>query len=100
MGLTRQSIISSDCITAFWLVIEAKFYTGCTFSHNLIFARLVEHMESMENGEPIVKPNIKPNIRAKLCKIKKLNQEINANVMFNYVAIFLHTRIHKANINY
>jgi len=51
-----QSIILSACITAFWLVIEAKFYTRGTC---FIFARLVEHREFMKYGEPVVKLNIR-----------------------------------------
>jgi len=53
-----QSIILGACITAFWLIIEAKIYMGCTSCHNLIFARIFEHMEFMEYGEPIVKPDV------------------------------------------
>jgi len=52
----NQKILS---ITAFWLVIEGSFfYPGCTSCHNLIIARLVEHVEFMERGEPIVKSDI------------------------------------------
>jgi len=36
----------------------SKIYTGYTSFHNFMFARLVEHVEFMEHGEPIVKPNI------------------------------------------
>jgi len=38
--------------------LKQIFYTGCTSCHNLIFARLVQHMEFMEHGEPMVKPDI------------------------------------------
>jgi len=47
-GSIGQSVILSACITAFCLVIEAnQFYTGCTSSHNIIFARPAEHVEFM-----------------------------------------------------
>jgi len=55
MWLSR-TINNIECMHL--LVIEAKFLHQCTSCHNLIFARLVEHVVLMEHSESTVEPEV------------------------------------------
>jgi len=58
MWLSRKINNTEHLHHCLLLVIGANFYTRYTSCHNLMCARHVEHVEFMQHGEPIVKPDI------------------------------------------